>query len=152
MPELYDLTSDFAERSSLARSEPDVAARLRERLRRRRDRMTTRRALRVAPKSRGKRVRTVLGDLLRSDGQPAQALAIWREGLGERPGDTVLMQRIAWCLATSADPTARDGRQAVTLARQICEATALRRIHSTRIRPRLLWRAGGRFRYDTDRH
>ncbi|MFW6108021.1 MAG: tetratricopeptide repeat protein [bacterium] len=43
-PELYDLAADFAERTNLLRAKPDVADDLRERLRRRRDHMTTRQA------------------------------------------------------------------------------------------------------------
>ena len=74
-----------------------------------------------------------LGNTLQSLGRFEDAIAHYREALGIAPGDGATQQvyypalnRLAWRLATSADPGARNGRRAVELADELCRATGYR--------------------------
>ena len=58
-----------------------------------------------------------LGDTLYYlEGKPAEALAAWRAVLRINPDHVPVLNQTAWVLATSPDPTLRNGAEAVTLA------------------------------------
>ncbi len=51
-----------------------------------------------------------------AQGQTAEALAEWREGLKREPDNVAILSHTAWILATSADPAVRSASEAVALA------------------------------------
>jgi tetratricopeptide (TPR) repeat protein len=60
--------------------------------------------------------RRSLGDALYAQGQPAEALAQWRQSLDLDPNNPAMLRQTAWLLATSPDPSLRNGREALALA------------------------------------
>jgi len=57
-----------------------------------------------------------LGEALYALGRTVEALAHWREGIRLQPNDVRMVERAAWALATSPEPSQRNGSQAVALA------------------------------------
>jgi tetratricopeptide (TPR) repeat protein len=57
-----------------------------------------------------------LGDALYAQGRTAEALAHWRDGIQLQPNDAAALRRAAWVLATSPDPTIRNGGDALAFA------------------------------------
>ena len=68
--------------------------------------------------------RHTLGGLLARTGREAEAIAVWEEALELEPERTVLLNGIAWVLATSADDRVRSPGRAVELAERACAASA----------------------------
>jgi Flp pilus assembly protein TadD len=56
-------------------------------------------------------------------GDPAGAIAKYREALDEQPDHIEALNNLAWLLATDADATNRNGAEAVRLATRACELT-----------------------------
>jgi protein O-mannosyl-transferase len=54
-------------------------------------------------------------------GRPKDAVSNYRKGLELKPDWPILLNDLAWVLATSPDPTVRNGEQAVQLANKACE-------------------------------
>jgi tetratricopeptide (TPR) repeat protein len=67
-----------------------------------------------------------LAEALQRQGNAAAALAQYRKMLELRPGDPTAANNVAWSLATSAEATLDDAREAVGLALRLCEATRYR--------------------------
>ena len=67
-----------------------------------------------------------LGILLQQTGRSQEAIAHYREALRLQPGLWPVWNNLAWILATAADPSNRDGKQAVQLAEQACALTGQR--------------------------
>ncbi len=61
---------------------------------------------------------------LQKSGQVAEAITVLRDGLQHSPNDERLLRGLAWLLATAADPSLRDGAQAVALAERALQATS----------------------------
>jgi Flp pilus assembly protein TadD len=80
-----------------------------------------RQAVEIDP--RGADARFNLGDALYARGQTAGALTQWREGLKLEPENVAVLSRTAWTLATSPDPTVRNGAEAVELAERAMKIT-----------------------------
>ena len=57
-----------------------------------------------------------LGNVFLKHGRLAEAMAQYREALAIRPEDLGALNNLAWLLATAADPSLRNGAQAVALA------------------------------------
>ncbi len=55
--------------------------------------------------------------------RPAKAVKYFLKTLDLRPDDVALLNKTAWILATSVDPAARDGRQAIVLAEHAVKLT-----------------------------
>ncbi len=70
-----------------------------------------------------------LAVLLNRMGQPVRALQCLRQGLQDCPKDIMLVNDLAWLLATCPDAAVRDGREAARLAKGACEATAYRHVN-----------------------
>ena len=70
--------------------------------------------------------RTNLAALLASEGQAAEALAQYRAALAIRPDDARALAGAAWIQATAADPSLRNGDEAVTLAERAAGSTGSR--------------------------
>ncbi len=64
-----------------------------------------------------------LGNALEARGRFQAALAQWRSGLAVDPNHLPTLKRTAWLLATSADPSLRDGAVAVVLAERAVRLT-----------------------------
>jgi spermidine synthase len=64
-----------------------------------------------------------LGDAFYSRGRVPEALAQWREGLRAEPNRLSVLNQMAWVLATSTQPSIRDGAEAVRLAARAVEVT-----------------------------
>jgi tetratricopeptide (TPR) repeat protein len=62
-----------------------------------------------------------LGATRYGQGQMADAVAIWRQGLATHPDSVQLANNLAWCLATCPDAAVRDGAEAVRLAERVCQ-------------------------------
>jgi tetratricopeptide (TPR) repeat protein len=75
-----------------------------------------RQAIRLMPDFDG--TRYMLGHALKAQGRIAEALAQYREALRLKPNNANHHNRLAWLLATCADPQFRDPNQAVALARR----------------------------------
>jgi len=69
------------------------------------------------------------GDLLLNTGKQAEAIADYEKAFKLRPKDPLLLNNLAWVLATSPDPKLRDGRRALELATTACELTEYKRPH-----------------------
>ena len=67
------------------------------------------------------RTRENLGRLLCEAGEYRQAFAVWRKGLKLRPGDPVYLYHLAWWLATCPDAACRNGKEALSLALELCK-------------------------------
>jgi tetratricopeptide (TPR) repeat protein len=50
-----------------------------------------------------------------------EAVRLYREALKEKPGSPVILNDLAWVLASNPYPEIRDGKEAVELAKQACE-------------------------------
>lgn len=61
---------------------------------------------------------TGLGNALLSKGSPKEAIAHYKEAIALAPQDPHSRNNLAWVLATSSDPSIRDGPKAVELAQQ----------------------------------
>jgi tetratricopeptide (TPR) repeat protein len=59
-----------------------------------------------------------LGNVLRQKGLPKEAILHFRKALMNDPGSVLFQNNLAWMLATSSDPSLRDGAKAVELAEQ----------------------------------
>jgi len=59
-----------------------------------------------------------LGSALLAKGRVQEAIAQYRNALGIAPENVAAQSNLAWLLATSSDPSLRDGPQAVALAEQ----------------------------------
>ena len=59
-----------------------------------------------------------LGNALDAMGKRGAALVAWRAGLAVNPNHVPTLRRAAWLLATSRDPSLRDGAEAVALAQR----------------------------------
>ena len=57
-------------------------------------------------------------ELLHAEGQAGPAVALLRRALRISPGRAVIEAKLAWMLATSADPQVRDAAEAIRLAEQ----------------------------------
>jgi len=61
---------------------------------------------------------TGLGNALLRKGSPKEAIAHYKEAIALAPQDPHSRSNLAWVLATSSDPSMRDGAKAVELAQQ----------------------------------
>jgi Tfp pilus assembly protein PilF len=77
-----------------------------------------RRAVELTPESAVAHADLAIGWLVQ--GQVAEAVSELRAALRLDPGLIPVRQRLAWILATSADPRLRDGREALELAESLC--------------------------------
>ncbi|MCX7591406.1 MAG: sulfatase-like hydrolase/transferase [Kiritimatiellae bacterium] len=68
-------------------------------------------------------VRRSLGYLLTQQGEYAEALRTWRDGLKFHREDPVLLGNLAWWLATCPEASVRDGKEAVRLALAAVKST-----------------------------
>jgi len=68
----------------------------------------------------------LLGRLLLQRGDTTEALTQWREALRLKPDRLDLLNSLAWVLATSPDPMARNGADAVRYGERACELTGYR--------------------------
>jgi tetratricopeptide (TPR) repeat protein len=68
-------------------------------------------------------LRLELAVALRAVDRAVDAVAQYRRLLQENPGSTQAANNLAWLLATAADPSLRNGPEAVRLAQQICADT-----------------------------
>lgn len=64
-----------------------------------------------------------LAGLLVRERRFGEAIEALRQGLSRRPDHLAMANQLAWLLATSPDAGDRDGRQAVAIAEQLCQAT-----------------------------
>jgi len=64
-----------------------------------------------------------LGNALDAIGKRGAALAAWRSGLAVSPNHLPTLRRAAWLLATSREPSLRDGAEAVALAQRAARLT-----------------------------
>jgi tetratricopeptide (TPR) repeat protein len=64
-----------------------------------------------------------LGNALDARGKRGAALAAWRSGLAVDPNHVQTLHRVAWLLATSREPSLRDGAEAVALAERAARFT-----------------------------
>jgi tetratricopeptide (TPR) repeat protein len=69
------------------------------------------------------------GDALLNLGKQAEAVADYDKAIKLKPKDVGILNNLAWVLATSPDDKLRDGKRAVELATQACEATAYKMPH-----------------------
>jgi tetratricopeptide (TPR) repeat protein len=69
------------------------------------------------------------GDLYLNVGKHAEAIADFNKALKLKPKDSGILNNLAWVLATSPDAKLRDGKRAVALATDACEATDYRMPH-----------------------
>jgi tetratricopeptide (TPR) repeat protein len=56
-------------------------------------------------------------------GDAAASVARYREALKLAPDHPLILQRLAWTVATSEDPSVRDGAEALLLAERLCEVS-----------------------------
>lgn len=63
-----------------------------------------------------------LANALTAAGRSRDAADLYRRSLAERPGVPWRMNNLAWILATSRDPSVRDGAEALRLAKLACES------------------------------
>ncbi|HUY31545.1 MAG TPA: tetratricopeptide repeat protein [Pirellulales bacterium] len=69
------------------------------------------------------------GDAYLNIGKQREAIADYDSALEREPGNTGVLNNLAWVLATSPDAALRDGRRAVELATKACELTNYRLAH-----------------------
>jgi tetratricopeptide (TPR) repeat protein len=67
-----------------------------------------------------------LAALLARTGKPAEAIEHYRASLRLRPDKPVVMDRLAWILATQEDASLRNAREAIQVAEEACQLTAHR--------------------------
>jgi len=67
-----------------------------------------------------------LAAALLQQGQAGQAAAEYRESLRLSPDSPAVLNDLAWLLAASADPSLRNGTEAVSLAERACQLTEYR--------------------------
>jgi tetratricopeptide (TPR) repeat protein len=65
----------------------------------------------------------LLGRLLVQRGDTAEALRHWRGALRLKPDRLDLLNNLTWVLATSPDPEARNGAEAIRYGKRACELT-----------------------------
>jgi len=65
----------------------------------------------------------LMGDALLEEGRAVEAVLHYRAALKVRPDRLRLAYTLAWVLATDADPTVRNGAEAVGIAERVSEAT-----------------------------
>lgn len=70
------------------------------------------------------------GDAYLNLGRQSDALADYEQALKLKPDDEGLLNNLAWLLATSPDAKLRDGRRAIRLATQACEANQYKRAYT----------------------
>lgn len=64
-----------------------------------------------------------LGNVLYAQGKRAEALSHWRESIRLQPNSVPILRQTAWALATSPEPSLRDGNEAITLAVRAVQLT-----------------------------
>jgi tetratricopeptide (TPR) repeat protein len=64
-----------------------------------------------------------LGNVLLTQGRFKEALQHFRKAVELEPNSVEALGRLSWLLATHADPTVRNGAEAVTLAQRACQLT-----------------------------
>lgn len=64
-----------------------------------------------------------------SIGQQKEAVADYEQALKGMPGDSGVLNNLAWVLATSPDDKLRDGKRAIDLATQACKETDFKAAH-----------------------
>ena len=64
-----------------------------------------------------------LAGTLYAQGETAEALAHWRAAIDLAPTDAVALRQAAWILATSSQPSLRNGQEALALAVRAAEVT-----------------------------
>lgn len=64
-----------------------------------------------------------LARIYQRNGQVSDAVRIYRSGLSRIPDHDAMQSRLAWILATSKDPSLRNGEEAERIAESICEET-----------------------------
>ncbi|MBI2824518.1 MAG: tetratricopeptide repeat protein [Planctomycetia bacterium] len=69
------------------------------------------------------------GDAYLNLGKQREAVADYEGALREKPGDSGVLNNLAWVLATSPDEAIRDGGRAIELAKQACEETEYKQPH-----------------------
>ncbi len=77
--------------------------------------------------SRDPNAHFALAQACASSGDVTEAIRQYREGLRLKPENSDALNNLAWILATQADPTLRNGAEAVQLAQNACELTHHRR-------------------------
>jgi tetratricopeptide (TPR) repeat protein len=80
------------------------------------------RALQISPNLA--RAQSHLGTALVMKGHAAEGLAQWRQVLKEEPDNLLVLNNLAWLLATSPDPSIRNGKEAVELAEHAVQVTS----------------------------
>jgi Flp pilus assembly protein TadD len=65
-----------------------------------------------------------LGNTLLKAGQSQEAEKAYRQALKLNPNGPVILNDLAWFLATDSHPELRNGAEAITLAQRACELTA----------------------------
>ncbi len=65
--------------------------------------------------------RVNLAELLQRRGRFREAVSVLRDGPDRGPGNSVLMNNLAWLLAAAPDDRCRDGAEALRIARQLCD-------------------------------
>ena len=80
-----------------------------------------RRVLQIDPRQTDAMAYMALARL--DQGDAAGAAEWYRKALKVRPGWLQVANNLAWLLATDDDPTVRNGKEAVRLAKQFCDAT-----------------------------
>jgi tetratricopeptide (TPR) repeat protein len=81
-------------------------------------------ALRISPGTA--EAHSYLGMALVMKGRGTEGLAQWRQALREAPDNVQVLNETAWFLATSSDPTLRDGNEAIHLAERAVQLTSAR--------------------------
>ena len=64
-----------------------------------------------------------LGWALRAKGEIPEALAEWRSAVQAKPTEANYLYWVAWTLATSDDPSLRNGKEAIDFAQQAVKAS-----------------------------
>jgi tetratricopeptide (TPR) repeat protein len=64
-----------------------------------------------------------LGNVLLTQGRFKEALQHFRKAVDLEPNSVEALGRLSWLLATHADPTVRNGAEAVALAQRACQLT-----------------------------
>lgn len=64
-----------------------------------------------------------LGNALYSRGATAEAVDQWRQALRAEPDNVLILNQIAWVLATSPDPAVRNGAEALKFARHAAQGS-----------------------------
>jgi tetratricopeptide (TPR) repeat protein len=67
-----------------------------------------------------------LGAIYTRSGRPTEAIAALRRGLSFAPNDVQMATQLAWILATCSQAILRNGAEALSLAKNVCEKTSCR--------------------------